>query len=401
MNKNKFFTIVAILLVFIASINSTYAISIFDTKTSSSVYKASEDDSDFSVPFLRINEDRIEIDKEVSQMGIFATSSSIETNKNMEGLQLFYSGDTVRINSDLEYPIIFSNGNVIINGTIEKSTFILSNGSIILGENCNIKGNLICYAPKVEVNGQIDGNILGETSLLVVNNNVNGKIKMNLYDASFSENVKVEKGIEINTTNKDLSIPETIGTSKVDMVENNSKASFKQSLYKFFLAVISNLVIYLLFRIFIKKDKLSLMAKKISGQGNVILDGVKSYLILIALLVFGIVLLPIITKLGIAMIIISIASLVVITLLKNAIFALFVSQLVEEKYKDSQYKVSGTISAISTLVIFELLGMIPYVGEMIKFIIFIITIGIIASLVKKNSASVKDEKVEPDTIVAK
>lgn len=401
MNKNKFFTIVAILLVFIASINSTYAISIFDTKTSSSVYKASEDDSDFSVPFLRINEDRIEIDKEVSQMGIFATSSSIETNKNMEGLQLFYSGDTVRINSDLEYPIIFSNGNVIINGTIEKSTFILSNGSIILGENCNIKGNLICYAPKVEVNGQIDGNILGETSLLVVNNNVNGKIKMNLYDASFSENVKVEKGIEINTTNKDLSIPETIGTSKVDMVENNSKASFKQSLYKFFLAVISNLVIYLLFRIFIKKDKLSLMAKKISGQGNVILDGIKSYLILIALLVFGIVLLPIITKLGIAMIIISIASLVVITLLKNAIFALFVSQLVEEKYKDSQYKVSGTISAISTLVIFELLGMIPYVGEMIKFIIFIITIGIIASLVKKNSASVKDEKVEPDTIVAK
>lgn len=401
MNKNKFFTIVAILLVFIASINSTYAISIFDTKTSSSVYKASEDDSDFSVPFLRINEDRIEIDKEVSQMGIFATSSSIETNKNMEGLQLFYSGDTVRINSDLEYPIIFSNGNVIINGTIEKSTFILSNGSIILGENSNIKGNLICYAPKVEVNGQIDGNILGETSLLVVNNNVNGKIKMNLYDASFSENVKVEKGIEINTTNKDLSIPETIGTSKVDMVENNSKASFKQSLYKFFLAVISNLVIYLLFRIFIKKDKLSLMAKKISGQGNVILDGVKSYLILIALLVFGIVLLPIITKLGIAMIIISIASLVVITLLKNAIFALFVSQLVEEKYKDSQYKVSGTISAISTLVIFELLGMIPYVGEMIKFIIFIITIGIIASLVKKNSASVKDEKVEPDTIVAK
>lgn len=402
MNKNKFFTILAILLVFIASINSTYAISIFDTQTSSSVYKTSEDESDFSVPFLRIIEDRIEVDKEISQSGIFATSSSIETNKNLEGIQLFYSGDTVRINSDLEYPIIFSNGNVIINGTIEKSTFIFTNGSIVLGENANVKGNLICYAPKIEVNGVIDGNILGETSLLSVNNNINGKIKMNLYDASFAEGVKVEKGIEINTTNKELNIPEVIGTSKIDIVENNDKASFKESAYKFFIAVISNLVIYLLFRIFIKKDKLSIMTEKINKQGNTILDGVKAYLVLLALLVFGIVLLPIITKFGIAMIIISIAVLVVITLLKNAIFTLFISQLVEEKYKESQYKVSGTISAISTLIILELLAMIPYVGEMIKFIVFIVTIGILTGLIKNNNSNnVKKEKVEPDTIVAK
>ena len=51
MNKKKFFSMFVILVIFIASINSTYAISIFDNKTSSSVYKTSEDDSDFSVPF--------------------------------------------------------------------------------------------------------------------------------------------------------------------------------------------------------------------------------------------------------------------------------------------------------------------------------------------------------------
>lgn len=401
MNKNKFFVIFAMLVVLITSINSIYAISIFDNKTSSSVYKTSEDESDFSVPFSRIIEDRIEVDNEIEQIGLFATSSSIETTKNLKGIQLFYSGDTIRINSDLEYPIIFSNGNVIVNGVVEKSTFIFTNGSIILGENANIKGNLVCYAPKLEVNGQIDGNILGEVSTLVVNNSINGKIKMNLYDASFSENAVVEKGVEINTTNKDLTIPESVGTSKIDIVESNAKLSFKQNAYKVFVAVISNLVIYLLFRIFIKKDRLSLIVKKINGQGNIIFDGVKAYLVLIALIIFGIVMLPIITKLGIAMIIIAVAIMIVFTLLKNAIFALFISQLVEEKYKESQYKVSGVVSAISTLLILELLGMIPYVGQMIKFVVFIIVIGIITSLIKKNVNNNKEEKIEPDTIIAK
>ena len=181
----------------------------------------------------------------------------------------------------------------------------------------------------------------------------------------------------------------------------NAKLSFKQNVYKVFVAVISNMVIYLLFRIFIKKDRLSLMTKKLNTQGNVIFDGVKVYLVLIAMIVFGIVLLPIITKLGIAMIILSVAVMIVITLLKNAIFALFVSQLVEEKYKESQYKVSSIVSAISTLIIFELLGMIPYVGQMVKFIVFIITIGIIVNLIKRNTIDIKEEKIEPDTIVAK
>lgn len=401
MNKEKFFAMFVILVIFITSINSIYAISIFDNKTSSSVYKTSEDDSDFSVPFSRIVEDRIEIDKEISQLGLFATSSSIETTKRLEGIQLLYGGDTIRVNSDTEYPIIFSTGNVIINGTIEKSAFIFCNGSIILGENSNVKGNLICYASKLEINGQIDGNILGEVSTLTVNNNVNGKVKMNLSNVIFSENVVVDKGIEVNTTNKQLEIPESVGVSKIDIVETNAKLSFKQNVYKVFVAVISNMVIYLLFRIFIKKDRLSLMTKKLNSQGNVIFDGVKVYLILIAMIVFGIVLLPIITKLGIAMIILSVAVMIVITLLKNAIFALFVSQLVEEKYKESQYKVSGIVSAISTLIIFELLGMIPYVGQMVKFIVFIITIGIIVNLIKKNTIDIKNEKIEPDTIVAK
>lgn len=400
MKKNKLIAVLSVLFVLLATFNSTYAISIFDTKSSSSVYKMSEDDSDFSLPFARISEERIEIDKEISQIGLFLSSSSIETTKNLEGIQLLYSGDTIRINSNTEYPIIFSNGNVIINGTIEKSTFIYSNGSIILGEDANVKGTLICYAPKLEVNCKIDGNILGEVSTLVLNNVVSGRVKMNVYDVDFSQDAKVEKAIEVNTTNKDLIVPETVGTSKIDIIEGNEKLSFKQNAYKAMLAIISNFVIYLLFKIFIKKENLSQMVQKLTN-GNIVLEGLKAYAILVLLIIFGIVLLPIIVKLGIAMIVVSLAVLIIITLLKYSIFALFVSKLVEEKYKDSQYKVSATISAISTLVILELLGMIPYVGQIIKFIVFIVTLGILTCLIKNNNNVNKEEKKQPDTIVAK
>ncbi len=401
MNKQKITAFILALVVFFTAANSIYAISIFDTKNSLDVYKASEDDSDFALPFTRICENRIEIDKPISQIGLFATASSIEINKKLDGIQLFYSGDTIRINSDTEYSIIISNGNVIVNGIIEKSTFIFSNGSIILGENANIKGNLICYAPKLEINSQIDGNILGEVSTLSINNNVNGKIKMNVYDVNFSENVIVEKGIEINTTNKNLSIPESVGTSIIDVVGNDLNISLKENAYKVFIAVISNLIIYLFISIFVKKDKLRSAIKRINFQRNVIYYGVRTYLCLLALIALGIILLPIIAKLGISIIIFASAIMIIFTLLKNVIFAIFVSQIIEEKYKDAQYKVNSIIGAILTLLIIEILEMIPYIGQITKFIIFIITIGIILELIQKKSDNIKEEKIEPDTIVAK
>ena len=214
MMKNKGVAIIVALVLCVITFNSTFAVEIFDNKTSSEVYKVSKDDSSFDVPFSRIVENRIEVDKSISQMGLFMTTSSIEVSEPLKGIQVFYSNDTIRINSDTEYPIIFSTGNVVINGTIEKTTFIYCNGTITIGENANIKENLICYAPKIEINGVVDGNILGNVNILNINNVVKGKIKMNVVEVNSSENAKVEKGLEINTSNKELTISENVGDRK-------------------------------------------------------------------------------------------------------------------------------------------------------------------------------------------
>lgn len=395
MMKNKGVAIIVALVLCVITFNSTFAVEIFDNKTSSEVYKVSEDDSSFDVPFSRIVENRIEVDKSISQMGLFMTTSSIEVSEPLKGIQVFYSNDTIRINSDTEYPIVFSTGNVVINGTIEKTTFIYCNGTITIGENANIKENLICYAPKIEINGVVDGNILGNVNTLNINNVVKGKIKMNVVEVNSSENAKVEKGLEINTSNKELTISENVGASTIDIISNEKDTSVKSYLLEVLTATLGNIVIFLLILIFVKKDRLEKIADKLQNGRMVLKNGIYSYLFLLAMLCFSVVLLVLLTKLGVVFLVFGTAVLTIITILKNVIFGTFITELVSKKYNDAQVKPNNILTAIMTLLILELLETIPYVGEVIKFITFIISLGIIVSLTFKTRFNVtKEDKTE-------
>ena len=172
MTKNRIGMILTILMFSILTFNVTLAAEIFDNKSTNEVYKVSEDDSSFDLPFIRVIDNRIEVDKSISQVGLFMSTNSIEVTEPLEGIQVFYGNDTVRLNASTQYPVVFTTGNVVINGEIENTTFIYCNGTITLGEDANIKGNLICYSPKLEINGQIDGNILGSVTTLDINNTI-------------------------------------------------------------------------------------------------------------------------------------------------------------------------------------------------------------------------------------
>jgi len=391
MVKNKIGAIIVAVFLCIITLNTSFAIEIFDNKTLNEVYKVSGDNSEFNVPFTRISSERIEIDKSISQMGLFMSPKSIEVSAPLKGIQAFYSNDTVRINSDTEYPVIFSSGNVVINGVVENTTFVYSQGSITINENADIKQNLICYAHKVEINSEITGNILGYTNSLNINNVVNGKVKMQAYEVNCSENAKVEKGIEINTTNTALTINENIGESKIDVISKKSKFEIKEYLLKIFTAALGNIVMFLLILIFAKKERLDKIAEKLQDGKSVLKNGIISYFLFIAMICFGIVLLVLLTKLGVVLLIFSIAMMVIMTILKNVIFGTFLVELVNKRYEEAQTKPNSILTAIMTLIIIELLESIPYLGELIKFIVFILSLGIIVSLILKNKNKQSDE----------
>ena len=80
MLKNRLRILLTLIVVFTLSLNIVSAASLIDTQRVTDVYKMSDDTSEFKVPFLRIAQGRIEIDKELSQDGIFISQSGITGN---------------------------------------------------------------------------------------------------------------------------------------------------------------------------------------------------------------------------------------------------------------------------------------------------------------------------------
>ncbi len=398
MTKNRIGMILVILMFSILTFNVTFAAEIFDNKSTSEVYKVSEDDSSFDLPFIRVVDNRIEVDKSISQVGLFMSTNSIEVTEPLEGVQVFYGNDTVRLNASTQYPVIFTTGNVVINGEIENTTFIYCNGTITVGEDANIKGNLICYSPKLEINGQIDGNILGNVTTLDINNTIKGKVRMQVQQVNCLEGAVVENEMQFTTTNADLSIPESVGTATIDVISGNDM-QIGQYFLEILIATIGNIVIFLLLLILVKGERLERVAQNLTNGRKVLKNGISAYIGLIISICFGIVLLALLTKLGVALLIFAIAVMIIFTLLKNVIFGVFIVELVKTRYAKQEIKPNNVLTAIIVFLILELLETIPYVGELIKFIVFIFSLGIIYSLLKRDSEKVEVVKEDKQEVI--
>lgn len=393
MKKSKLIiAFVMVLFTFVLICNQVSAVEIFDSKTTDGIYKLSEDESSFDIPFMRVSQQRMEIDNNISQLGLFFSPSSIDVNANLTGLQMYYSNDTVRINSEISNAVIFCAGNVVVNANVKNTLFVYCNGTVTIGENGNVEGNLICYSPKLEVNGKISGNILGSVNDVTINNVVNGKLNMNVTQLNFGENAKVNNGININTNNETLTIDESIATSKIDYIQSESE-SFTQYLIKITSNTLTSIIIFLLILIFIKNDRITKLCERLQGN-SVLKNGVLGTVGILVILSFGIILLMVLLNLGIAAIVFSVASIIIFALLKNIIVGTFVVKLVEKKYSESKIRPNIILTSIATFLLLEILQSIPYIGTLISIIIFIISVGIIISILKKQENNPVVEVVE-------
>ncbi len=393
MKKSKLIiAFVMVLFTFVLICNQVFAVEIFDSKTTDGIYKLSEDESSFDIPFMRLSQQRMEIDKTISQLGLFFSPSSIDVNSSLTGLQMYYSNDTVRINSEISNAIIFCAGNVVVNANVKNTLFVYGNGTVTIGENGNVEGNLICYSPKLEVNGKISGNILGTVNDVTINNVVNGKLNMNVTQLNFGENAKVNNGININTNNETLTIDESIATSNIDYIKSDSE-SFSQYLIRITSNTLTSIIIFLLILIFVKNDRITKLCDRLKGN-SVLKNGVLGTVGILVILSFGIILLMVLLNLGIAAIVFSVASIIIFALLKNIIVGTFLVKLVEKKYSESKIRPNIILTSIATFLLLEILQNIPYIGTVISIIIFVISVGIIISILKKQENNPVVEVVE-------
>lgn len=386
MKKKQIFLTILLLALCICSLNTVKAASVFDRKDTTGVYKASDDDSTFDIPFFRVSGERTELDKEISQLGMIISNSTVDVSAILKSSQFILANDTVRVNSQMEDALILCSNNVIINAPID-NVIILAGKGITIGEEGNIKENLIILGSDITINGNVDGNVLGITQNMVLNGTIGGKLSVDVVNAQFGENAKVEKGISITTPNSALEVPENVGEATIDLLQQETKSTgmkIKDYLFNILVVLIRDLVTFFLIILIFKRERVEKIIAKVESKG-LIKRGILFYIVSLLAIIFGLTLaLFILPQVGISALLLGIVSLVVFTLLKNIIVGTFIANLSTDRFDKIESKPNKTLMAIFTFLIIEILETIPFVGEIIKFIVFIFALGIVASLVIKN-----------------
>ena len=128
---------------------------------------------------------------------------------------------------------------------------------------------------------------------------------------------------------------------------------------------------------------------------SIIKKGVITYIVSIACILFGFTIgLFILPQLGWSAVIVGIALLTIGTLMKNIVVGTFISNLSSDRLNNMENKPNGILMTIMTFLMIELIETIPFIGQLIKFVIFIFAVGIMISIITN-----KEEKTEK--IIAK
>jgi len=197
----KLATSIITVMVILISISGIYAnsnIGVVDVDYTENVYKFS-DNGDINLPFIRMSSERMIMDKDINKSGISFAQENISVEKNLKGIQTLLSSDTVRVTGNMEYGII-SAKTVIIEGTIEKSIAILAE-NIIISKNAVIKEDLLCSASKLELSGNIEGNLLGTVEHVDMLGNISKDFRAHVGSITLGKDSKIQGNIYIKSQN--------------------------------------------------------------------------------------------------------------------------------------------------------------------------------------------------------
>ena len=148
-----------------------------------------------------------------------------------------------------------------------------------------------------------------------LNNEVAGQVRVQAEEVNVSEIGKVNGGFEITTSNPNLKVD----GATIDLIKEQGNRGAKTFIVTLLNTSIMDIVVYLIILIFVKKERLSAIAKKLDGGKRVLVNGLLSLVGIAMSIVVGIVLALLLPKLGIASVIFGVAVLIIFALLKNII----------------------------------------------------------------------------------
>lgn len=368
-----------------SNVNAASQSNFIDLQAYDKVYTMSED-SDVSLPFIKIFTDKATYDKDITKSGLSIASKGIELNKNIKGVQVIGSNDTVQIAGTLEYAVIFA-ANVEITGTIEKDVLIFAQ-SVFITENAKIGGDVVIVANEIDLKGNVAGNFIASATSMTMEGNVEKDFRVSSETLEFGE-ATVGNNIYIET-NSELDLSDRYENAVVNKIqasvlsEDEKKEQTLNTVYKSAIAI----ALFTLTYVIIKKISPNLftnISNKVKDNSSyAIIVGVLS-LVTIPIVLMLLIILSIFGLSAITMpLLVAYISIVIVTIaLAKFITGAVIYELVKDKLKvDTKLKEVATLIGIYAGL--YILCNIPRIASIMIMATILVSAGIVVTAITKK-----------------
>lgn len=368
-----------------SNVNAASQSNFIDLQAYDKVYTMSED-SDVSLPFIKIFTDKATYDKDITKSGLSIASKGIELNKNIKGVQVIGSNDTVQVAGTLEYAVIFA-ANVEITGTIEKDVLIFAQ-SVFITENAKIGGDVVIVANEIDLKGNVAGNFIASATSMTMEGNVEKDFRVSSETLEFGE-ATVGNNIYIET-NSELDLSDRYENAVVNKIqasvlsEDEKKEQTLNTVYKSAIAI----ALFTLTYVIIKKISPNLftnISNKVKDNSSyAIIVGVLS-LVTIPIVLMLLIMLSIFGLSAITMpLLVAYISIVIVTIaLAKFITGAVIYELVKDKLKvDTKLKEVATLIGIYAGL--YILCNIPRIASIMIMATILVSAGIVVTAITKK-----------------
>lgn len=287
------------------------------------------------------------------------------------------AGANLSINRLVADDVRIAVGRIVVDAEIGDDLVVFA-GEVLITENATIRGNLICFANDVEIDGKVIGKIDVKGSNVIINGEIHEASKIISEDITVGSNAKFYKDVHYWSSDEQIDFGESLINSRAQFDEALKKEKSSFSLLTFGMTSFPAWIFYILsvflvilllhglFRNAFSEAVVGLEENylKSLGYGLIYLIGVPLVIAIVFLIGIGI-------PLGLFMTGIFIFSLLV----GHFISALVIVYYIRHKNEMTWSFWSVTLLALLFTIGLRLLASIPFVGILISIAILTITYG--------------------------
>ena len=307
---------------------------------------------------------------------------------------LYVIGGSVVINGDIHEDLVVIGGRVTTTGEVMGDMrviggqvavygnvgddIVVAGGQVDVGKSAVVGGSVIAGSGVLTVDGEVLEDIRGALGMLILNGTVGHDVIVTIEDTmSIADDAKIKRNLKYSAL-LEGSVPDGVVKGEVSFNKFERETVLETVTYASFiqkgLSFLSALFLLAIFVISVPKSLIS--GAKLAKQNVPKAFGIGLLAVIVA--VIGALILTI-TIVGIPLGLIMLGLFLIVMYISKIFVAAWASSYVLNfRKKNSKWKIFGVMAG--ALLLYYILGMIPFVGWIINLVLFLIGVGILVQL---------------------